>query len=286
MNKLHELLNWELKAGSHEFPGPDGGTCINEAAIVAAGFDYKKVTNVNDLPPCFSPVFGSYLIELNDRLINDTRQLLIPFVLKLSGSADSPEIEKQRFNFIIHSTTEHIIATHPDLNDVCFKNEQLSDKIGTLDDLKKLLLWVKFSKSQFYEDFNSSFYNINMVLDDLIALIESKKINFDLIGEKESPENINKIDPIFIIENHLASVEKRKLHKVFSLFVNILENTCELVIQKNVTPFDAAKLKQVTNDFYAPCIKIIDEAFNIGNKSTELDIAKVKTRFDKIKEMA
>jgi hypothetical protein len=32
------ILNWKLLDGSHDFPGPDGGTCINEAAIVAAGF--------------------------------------------------------------------------------------------------------------------------------------------------------------------------------------------------------------------------------------------------------
>ena len=33
------ILNWRLLAGSHPFPGPDGGTCINEAAVVAAGAD-------------------------------------------------------------------------------------------------------------------------------------------------------------------------------------------------------------------------------------------------------
>jgi hypothetical protein len=38
MNTFKHILNWELKRGSHPFPGKDGGTCINEAAIVAAGF--------------------------------------------------------------------------------------------------------------------------------------------------------------------------------------------------------------------------------------------------------
>ncbi len=27
------ILNWRLLPGSHAFPGPDGGTCINEAAV-------------------------------------------------------------------------------------------------------------------------------------------------------------------------------------------------------------------------------------------------------------
>ena len=33
---FQRMLDWKLLRGSHEFPGPDGGTCINEAAIVAA----------------------------------------------------------------------------------------------------------------------------------------------------------------------------------------------------------------------------------------------------------
>src|SRR5919199_1899377 len=34
MEGFDHILNWKLKAGSHRFPGPDGGTCINEAALV------------------------------------------------------------------------------------------------------------------------------------------------------------------------------------------------------------------------------------------------------------
>jgi hypothetical protein len=38
MDKFDHILNWKLKQGSHTFPGQDGGTCINEAAIIAVGF--------------------------------------------------------------------------------------------------------------------------------------------------------------------------------------------------------------------------------------------------------
>jgi hypothetical protein len=41
MEAFDTILNWKLKRGSHTFPGPDGGTCINEAAVVAAGFPYR-----------------------------------------------------------------------------------------------------------------------------------------------------------------------------------------------------------------------------------------------------
>ncbi len=43
MDTFNPILNWKLKAGPHRFPGPDGGTCINEAALVAAGFAYKPI---------------------------------------------------------------------------------------------------------------------------------------------------------------------------------------------------------------------------------------------------
>ena len=98
----NKILNWRLLSGSHKFPGPDGGTCINEAAIIAAGFQYSPIHSANDCPPCFSRVFSSYAISLNDHMPDDLRQsLLLPFVTRLAGTADTPEIERQRFDFII-----------------------------------------------------------------------------------------------------------------------------------------------------------------------------------------
>ena len=50
MNRFEHILNWKLKTGSHIFPGKDGGTCINEAAIVAAGFPYERVSRIEAMP--------------------------------------------------------------------------------------------------------------------------------------------------------------------------------------------------------------------------------------------
>ena len=47
---FQRMLDWKLLRGSHEFPGPDGGTCINEAAIVAAGYSYRAVHSIDDCP--------------------------------------------------------------------------------------------------------------------------------------------------------------------------------------------------------------------------------------------
>ena len=91
------IINWKLKSGSHDFPGPDGGTCINEAAIVAAGFEYKAIRSAHDCPPCFSRPIAAYAIRLNDNMPDAIRnELLIPFVTRLAGTADSPDVERAR----------------------------------------------------------------------------------------------------------------------------------------------------------------------------------------------
>src|SRR3954464_8914509 len=96
MTNFDHILNWKLNAGSHEFPGPNGGTCINEAAIVAAGFPYRAVKNVEDMPPCFSRVIAQYALVLNDRMPDDERQQLVPYVMRLAGTADTPAVEMRR----------------------------------------------------------------------------------------------------------------------------------------------------------------------------------------------
>ena len=110
MNFDH-IFNWRLLSGSHEFPGPDGGTCINEAAIIAAGFEYKRVSCAADCPPCFSRPLSSYAITLNDAMPDDLRQrLLMPFVTRLAGTADTPEIERRRAEFILIGLVREVVS--------------------------------------------------------------------------------------------------------------------------------------------------------------------------------
>ena len=66
MDAFDHLLHWKLTHGSHPFPGKDGGTCINEAAIVAAGFEYQAVRRVEDMPECFSRPICRLAMRLND----------------------------------------------------------------------------------------------------------------------------------------------------------------------------------------------------------------------------
>ena len=99
MDDFDHILNWKLKAGSHPFPGKDGGTCINEAALVAAGFEYRPVRRVEDMPKCFSRPICRLAMELNDMADDPARQHLLPFVTRLA-CADTTQVERERAAYI------------------------------------------------------------------------------------------------------------------------------------------------------------------------------------------
>jgi hypothetical protein len=108
---FQRMLEWKLLRGSHEFPGPDGGTCINEAAIVAAGYPYRAIYRVKDLPASFSRPIAMLALCLNDTLDDESRQeLLVPFVTRLAGSADVPKIEARRAELVLQRTVTEILA--------------------------------------------------------------------------------------------------------------------------------------------------------------------------------
>lgn len=99
--KIETWLDWELKHGSHEFPGTDGGTCVNEAALVVAGFAYHEVTSILDLPESFCPVISQYALSLNDAMPEgEVLNRLRPFAARLSGTGDGRRIADERGAFL------------------------------------------------------------------------------------------------------------------------------------------------------------------------------------------
>ena len=101
MDDFDHILNWKLKAGSHPFPGKDGGTCINEAALVASGFEYRPVRRVEDMPKCFSRPICRLAMQLNDMADDPERQHLLPFVTRLA-CADTTQVERERAPTSVH----------------------------------------------------------------------------------------------------------------------------------------------------------------------------------------
>ncbi|MEA2937251.1 MAG: hypothetical protein QOC56_755 [Alphaproteobacteria bacterium] len=106
------MLNWKILRGSHEFPGPDGGTCVNEAAIVAAGYAYRPVRRIEDCPQSFSRPLALYAMCINEIVLDDRlrAELLMPFVTRLAGSADTREVERERVALVIRRTMTDILA--------------------------------------------------------------------------------------------------------------------------------------------------------------------------------
>ena len=99
MTDFDQILNWKLLRGSHFFPGPEGGTCINEAAVVACGFPYRPVSSVKAMPDCFSRPICHLAMQLNDKATDAERKRLLPFVTRLA-CADRPEVEWERSRYI------------------------------------------------------------------------------------------------------------------------------------------------------------------------------------------
>ncbi len=85
------ILNWRLLPGSHAFPGPDGGTCINEAAV-GGGPALPGDPLLGRLPALLLGPLAAYALGLNDAMPDAERPRLMAFVLRLAGSADSEAV--------------------------------------------------------------------------------------------------------------------------------------------------------------------------------------------------
>jgi len=129
MDGFDHILNWKLQPGSHPFPGRDGGTCINEAAIVAAGFEYQPVRRVEDMPDCFSRPICKLAMQLNDYASDAERQRLLPFVTRLA-CADTPAVEAQRTAYI---STKRVTAYSFEYGLQVFKGALAIGRQATLD---------------------------------------------------------------------------------------------------------------------------------------------------------
>ena len=111
MDTFDHLLNWKLKRGSHTFPGPDGGTCINEAALVAAGFEYRPINDAREMPECFSRPICELAMVLNDQANDQERQRLLPYLTRLA-CADAPEVERARAAYINQHAPHFYVGVH------------------------------------------------------------------------------------------------------------------------------------------------------------------------------
>jgi hypothetical protein len=77
----------KLHYGAHD---PDGEMCVMEAVAYVAGEPWS------DHPACACPVITAFAMVINDRLGDDFRQRLLPYVPRLVNTRSTPEIELRR----------------------------------------------------------------------------------------------------------------------------------------------------------------------------------------------
>jgi hypothetical protein len=136
-----KLTGFNLARGSHD--QPNGDICVTEAAIIAAGLEYRAIKSAKDCPPCFSHIITEYAIGLNDRIPDDLRnELLKPFVPRLAGTSDTDEIEQRRLEYIVLETVRKINAhvcryamTREDFAERC-------ESVRTIKDIRALMTMV------------------------------------------------------------------------------------------------------------------------------------------------
>jgi hypothetical protein len=112
---FQQLANFRLARGSHKQPNKGGNICVNEAAVIAAGFQYREIRDVSCLPDCFSRPVSEYAIYLNDFMMHRARnELLVPFITRLPGTSHAPWVEEKRARLIVVETVRRIVAAEYD----------------------------------------------------------------------------------------------------------------------------------------------------------------------------
>jgi hypothetical protein len=88
-DRLVELDTISLASGKHDTF--DDGACLLEAVAWVAGEPWS------DHPACVDPVLGAFGRAWNDALLDDDRnRLLKPFIPRLVGTAQGPDIQDRR----------------------------------------------------------------------------------------------------------------------------------------------------------------------------------------------
>ena len=86
-DRLEEVEGFDLLAGGHG-KNAEGQMCIMEAVAYVAGERWS------DSPTCTSPILASFMRQLNDRLSDEKRQELKPFIAKMVGTRDGRDEER------------------------------------------------------------------------------------------------------------------------------------------------------------------------------------------------
>lgn len=97
-----DLMTITLDSGNHSSRAR--GACLLEAVAWFAGEAHS------DHPACTCPVLAAYGRALNDRLMDEERQLLRPLIPQLVGTYSTPAVEEARRKVLVQSVLEYFAA--------------------------------------------------------------------------------------------------------------------------------------------------------------------------------
>jgi hypothetical protein len=252
---LSDMLNWKLLPGPHDCPGPDGGTCINEAAIIAAGFEYRKVDGSNDCPPCFSRPIAQYAIGLNDQMPDDLRQLLLmPFVVRLAGTADTDAVEIKRAKYMVIETVRRILplvlTRWPKLAEQC-------RRVRTLDQARR-------------------------------ASAAAEAANTAAFYAADAADASNAAYAAYAAEAaaYAAYAAETAAYAVADAATYTADATADAVAVAQAATYAAAEAAVAEATVWQEAVSILDEAIALGKQAEPLDMALVVHRMAQAREMA
>lgn len=133
------LSNLKLFKGAHESPDNPGGLCVNEAAILFAGYAYRPIYNARNCPRTFSRIISTFALSLNDEMDDAARNtLLLPFIPRLPHTAAKATVETLRVEFIMLQAATRIFP-----NLIRFFDRPLTEHrfatFTTLDELENVV---------------------------------------------------------------------------------------------------------------------------------------------------
>lgn len=167
-------VSWYLENGGHSAPKANGGTCINEAALVAAGFEHKQVGSSRNLPPCFSRPLAQLGIALNDMMPDVIRQELLPVALMLSGSADNPAVEQHRADYAILETIRQTLTVL--LPELGFADQVPC--VGRLETVSAAIAFMDTAIGKITPTVTSGNHDLTLIKRLKIVIAETQNIGF------------------------------------------------------------------------------------------------------------
>jgi len=109
-----QLANFRLARGSHKQPNKGGNICVNEAAVIAAGFQYREIRDVSCLPDCFSRPVSEYAIYLNDFMMHRCATSFSCRSSRAFPAHRMPWVKEERARLIVVETVRRIVAAEYD----------------------------------------------------------------------------------------------------------------------------------------------------------------------------